>query len=134
NIDKLSEGRKSAWSTSMILSGIGAAIALVVSVNSAGVVSEVATVVIGALVLLFATSVYLYFDSGKTDFEDRRYELAADVMAMLAADVDAQAPLAVELDLRKVDHAQKVPKKRMVGAWHELHYIDPFLTIGGRFC
>jgi len=70
--------------------------------------------------------------AGKTDFEDRRYQLLDRVTRLLGVDMSADSLLQVQLDLQPVDHSGKKVGKGKVGVWNVDYYEDPWLNIQGQ--
>lgn len=70
--------------------------------------------------------------AGKTDFEDRRYELLDRMAQLLSADMDPELPFNVRLDLDKVNAGDKFVKKGKAGHWNVKYYEDAWLNLSGQ--
>lgn len=70
---------------------------------------------------------------GKTNFDNRRYELLAQVAQLLAKDMGSAGLFDVSLNLLPQDHKSKFVRDGKSGAWSVKHYYDPWLALEGRF-
>jgi hypothetical protein len=73
------------------------------------------------------------FKASKTDFEDRRYELLAQMANRLKIDMASDALFDVQLDLEAVNAKRKFVRKGVAGTWKVKFYEDTWLTLGGQF-
>jgi hypothetical protein len=70
--------------------------------------------------------------AGRTDFEDRRYQLLGQLTRLLSADMDPDAPIDVQLDLDKVNTGNKLVRKGKAGPWKVKFYEDTWLSLRGQ--
>lgn len=70
---------------------------------------------------------------GRTDVEDRRYELLEGVLGLLDADVHPETPVSVRMDLRRIDDEAKLEERVSLGAVKIESFKDPWLEVSGRF-
>lgn len=70
--------------------------------------------------------------AGKTNFENRRYELLAQVTELLSKDMSPDAQFDLALNLMPQDDQSKFSHKGKSGRWDVKHYHDPWLTLEGR--
>ena len=74
----------------------------------------------------------LWWRNKRGDVENRRYELLARVLDLLARDTPRDTQVNVALDLRPPSHQDKFDRKGKVGPWDVKFYTDPWLTLQGR--
>lgn len=70
--------------------------------------------------------------AGRTDFEDRRYQLLGRMARLLGADIDPDTPINVQLDLDKVNGRSKLVNEGKAGVWNVKFYEDPWLNLQGQ--
>jgi len=70
--------------------------------------------------------------AGKTDFEDRRYQLLNRMSRLLEVDMAADSLWELRLDLQPVDHSSKNVGSGKVGIWNVDYYEDPWLSLQGQ--
>jgi len=123
-LDATSEGRRKLFGWAGFLSLVAA------------VVSFFAVTVLalsGGLVGLGLVLLILYWRWGRTDVENRRYELLEGVLGLLDADVQQGTPVVVRMDLRKIDESSKLEETIDLGNTTIEKFRDPWLSVSGRF-
>jgi hypothetical protein len=129
-LDKTSEQKKAKGC--MVAAG-GIAVAFLGGIGSLaieqGILAGICAVIgIGLAIKGFITRV----NAGRTDFEDRRYQLLDRLTRLLSADIDPDSPINVQLDLGKVNGSSKIVANRKVGVWNVKFYEDPWLNLQGK--
>jgi len=74
-----------------------------------------------------------YFAAKKQDVENRRYELVSKILSLVGADIDPDAAVTVQLDLSPTEQSSKLESKGERGRWKVKYYVDPWLSVEGRF-
>ncbi len=131
DLDKASEATKKKGCFGVVLSVLfvpvgalgGLAIDLPVLAGIAAVLGLVGVIV----------SIVKIVSASKTDFEDRRYQLADRLTQLLQTDMPADATLDVGLDLAKPNARDKFVRKGKAGHWDVNFYEDSWLTLAGQF-
>ena len=70
--------------------------------------------------------------SRKTNFENRRYELIAQLVGMLSTDMSPAEPIQVAINLLPQNDKSKFRGKDKTGRWTVSHFHDPWLTLESR--
>lgn len=82
------------------------------------------------IVLVLSIKRYLHFSRQNT--ENRRYELVASVLRLVAADTGPEAPVALHLDLRSAERQENKQREGKVGVWSVNYYEHAWLRLRGR--
>ncbi|HYO68400.1 MAG TPA: hypothetical protein VEU33_20195 [Archangium sp.] len=86
-----------------------------------------------ALVLVGIAALIARSRNQRLNLENRRYELASRLVALLQADIAPDEPVTLELDLRPDTHPDKYQNEsRTPSGWKVKHYLDPWLSLQGR--
>jgi len=67
------------------------------------------------------------------EVEGHRRELTVSLLTVLRREMADDAPLAIRLDLLPVEDASKPRERSTVDGWTVDTYVDPWLTLSGRF-
>jgi len=86
-----------------------------------------------AFFIAFIVCVVLYMRYKRFDTEDRRYELAGQLIRLLSTDMAKDAPIRLRLDLNAPDQQSKFLRDGQAGRWRVKYYKDDWLTMQGRF-
>jgi hypothetical protein len=103
-----------------------------------GIVCIVAeAVVVGCVVglaglILLITAISRKFVHKRMDVENRRYELAAELLRYLSKDMAPDAVLDGTIDFRAHNHKNKLQRSDKVGLWNAKFFVDPWMTLTGR--
>lgn len=130
DLDKTSEKKKTTGSLlifgGIVLLVVGVVVAFGVEMPMLGGACAIAGIgiVIWGIIIRSA--------AGRTDFEDRRYQLLGQLTRLLSADMDPDATIDVQLDLDKVNAGNKLVRKGKAGPWNVKFYEDTWLSLRGQ--
>ncbi len=133
NLDANSQRQASKYGTWGALSVIGTIVCLVfvviciVNVLQLAAAGAVMLVAVGLVTAIWSLSRYMYFS--KTDVENRRYELADDLLRYLGADIKSETE--VELFLNFNSYHKSAYRTEKIG--NNSTYILPWLAMRGKF-
>jgi len=126
-LDKTSEGKRRVFGWTGFLSLVGAVVSFFALSDSESIA------VSGGLTALGVVLLVMYWRWGRTDVENRRYELLGGVLGLLDADLQPGTPVVVRMDLRKVDDTSKLEERIDLGNAKIENFRDPWLAVSGRF-
>lgn len=133
-IDEHAEHASGRWTGVIIGSAIAFLVSLAFLAADDRLASSVATFSMAASAAFLVLAAILRSTASRHDYENRRYELAQELVELLSADLPRGGRLTVRLDLRPVDHASKQLPAADVNGWREKHFVDPFLQLQARLC
>ncbi|MFT7643966.1 MAG: hypothetical protein ACI9G1_005732 [Pirellulaceae bacterium] len=127
--DKEKEGKQRVWGASAIVAVVtGVALFLL------GVMMEqpilVAGTVLGAVTGI-ACGIMWWLSKGY-NVDDDRYQLLSGILRLISADTAKDAPVNVNMDLRRPDHKTKYTRKGTAGHWNVNFYEDSWLNLRGK--
>ena len=128
-LDKLSE-RKKLFGCLWAVAGGGLALVGFVLAQETSPVLGGGCLFIG--IGLLAWGIINRVSAGRTDFEDRRYELLERVAGLIRVDMNPEAAFNVGLDLNDVNAKNKFVRKGKAGLWNVKYYEDSWLNLGGQ--
>lgn len=84
----------------------------------------------GLIVLI--TGISRKFVHKRMDVDNRRYELAAELLRYLSKDMAPDAVVDMAIDFRAHNHKNKLDRSGKTGLWNTKFFVDPWMTLTGR--
>ncbi len=128
-LDQSSEKKQSSGCAQAVLSML---IALAAFGGAAFMNSGWPLLIALAAVVYAIVSVSKSLLSQKTNFENRRYELIAQLVGILSTDMSPAEPIQLAINLLPQDDKSKHSGKGEAGHWTVNHFHDPWLTLESR--
>ena len=130
--------RESTGGWFMVLAGIGAIGALgIYGIDVAPIRFTLKADAANLLVLAGIVAYWIFRRSQGRNFEDRRYELCAELLSTVARDSDPRSEINLHLDLGiSTTKEKQSDEKKLSGGGRTRHikvYTDPWLELRGRF-
>ncbi len=124
-LDTVAEGKQRLWGWLSVLFLVVGGIALLVGGPGT---------IVGIIFLMgFGVALLIRRGHKNSNVEDRRYELVAGLLPLLEADMNPDALIDINLDLRELESHAKLDRTEDFGRITERYYVDPWLKISGRF-
>lgn len=136
SLDLKSQSNKWLWGTLGVLSFLSIPVSLFVAFGvGVGVSPSLGVLVPISAGLVFLFFCYQFYQSQRTDVENRRYELPTQLLHYLSADMAADEPIEIEIDFNTYHQ----PKHRTAqeSSWFSSEssssYEQPWLRMRGKF-
>ncbi|MBM83491.1 MAG: hypothetical protein CMJ78_23275 [Planctomycetaceae bacterium] len=83
--------------------------------------------------VLAITALVKWQSAKRMDMDNRRYEAVDRLLTLLQTDMASEATVSVKIDLGPHNAHSKYARRGKVNDWSVKYYVDPWLTINGRF-
>jgi uncharacterized integral membrane protein len=132
NLDLRAERLRRQWFWTNLAVGAVLLVAVFIAISNDEVPRSLLGGLLGIPATLLVIGLIRHATVKRLDVENRRYQLAEELMRLLSRDMEKDAAFFIRMDLLPPTHEAKERKRAEVNGWNVTSYTDPWLTLRGR--